>query len=332
MERILHLFYGRVLESKPSESYYRTNPINLKNLYFDHSLKKTKLPFQFDFDNNRGYFYRRIPMNLLDYFNYRGENSGIEYDVMNSINTKNIESYDIITKCKAPDSLTENSEADIPKLSLNKLDQLIFQKHTKKNLMKKVEKMRDLTMYKFCLIKEFINDDQVKNPSVLLELSYLDVYHKLYRKSLQPIFDLSIKLESEYLIEHLIRGNAQHRLMTSFKLELFCIYLKHHMKLKFHKYFMKGNDFSCSISNYHLIFEFSGITKELYSFVEVILEHFHVLKEDRIYDQEIIENVKERIINKYSEFDSITSLKYSMYLLKKISDCLFVDYSNQDKF
>ena len=300
-----------------------------KDEIFNNCLETQKLSYEFDFDNNRAYTYLKLPKKIIKEISETSKTINANYEVLNKIETDHIKAYDIITKCKVPKTLAISDEE---KLSNAKLNKLIFSKKSPKEYYQKISLMKDLITYKFCMIIEFLDDDKKKKPEVLKENKKLDIYYKLYRKTLQPKYIVTIELESKFLIEHLVNSDNKGRMKTGFMLDLFCIYLQKHMELKYHKEFMKGNDFSCDVSNYHLVFQFEGVTKELDKFVRIILEHFELLMDEGMYDLSIIENLKERIINKYSDFSSITSLKMSMYYLQNIMDKLFVDYSSREKF
>ena len=330
LDRLLHLIgRGRNL-SAVTKKKTETETVTLTSSeIFNNCFENQRLEYEFDFDNNRAYSYVKLPKNILKEFAERSQKIKGNYEVLNNIETDHIRGYDIITKCEVPESL---SLPDEDKLSNKKLNKLIFEKKEPKQYLEKIKLMKDLITYKFCMIIEFLDDDKKKKPEVLKENQKLDIFYKLYRKTLQPKYIITIELESKFLIEHLINSNNAKRMKTGFILDLFCIYLQKHMELKYHKEFMKGNDFTCDVSNYHIVFQFEGVTKELDKFVVIILEHFQLLMEEDLYDLKIIENLKERICNKYSEFTSITSLKMSMYYLQNIMDKLFVDYSSEQKF
>jgi hypothetical protein len=42
--------------------------------------------------------------------------------------------------------------------------------------------MKELTSLKLCMIKEFIDDDNIEKPTLLIKNKKYQVYHKLYRK------------------------------------------------------------------------------------------------------------------------------------------------------
>lgn len=42
-------------------------------------------------------------------------------------------------------------------------------------------------------------------------------------------------------------------------------------------------------------------------------------------------NLKKKILNKYSNFEEMSSLDTSQYFLKKVLDKLFIDYSTDEK-
>ena len=53
-------------------------------------------------------------------------------------------------------------------------------------MKKQITLLKDLTVYKFCLVEEFKNDDKNNKTIVLHESSSIDIYYKLFRKSLEP--------------------------------------------------------------------------------------------------------------------------------------------------
>lgn len=312
--------------------------------YFNKSLDSVDLDKRFDFDNGRAYTSRRLPKGTIENLFNDLKDRSHNYDVLENLDTNYLDSYAMITRCSAPTNIAlvdkneeENSSllTPAPRTSIidtKKVFDVYFKPATSSNRFVKLELLRDLTIYKYCLIEDFDDDDQVKHADVVVESNEYDVYHKLYRKTLQPKYQTLIEIEAEHLINSVVHSDYDEKADAIFTLEMFCLYITKHLELKYHKEFMKGNDFSCRVSNYHIILQFEGPSGQLDSFVQMVVENLKGLKDDDVYDQGIITNLKRRIINNYTDFDSKTSMKASMYYLGLAVDKLFIDYSTEEKF
>lgn len=310
--------------------------------YLNNSLQNVELSQRFDFDGGRAYTSRPLPKSTIDKLHQNLSGVTNHYDILENLDTNYLDSYAMITKCSAPANLaiqTHTKSSSILSsastannaIDTKKVFDVYFQKTSSSNRMTKLELLRDLTLYKYCLIEDFDDDDNVKHANVVVESDSHDVYHKLYRKTLQPKYMTMIEIEAEYLIDAVVHSTYEDKLESMFALEMFCLYITKHIELKFHKEFMKGNDFGCRVSNYHIILEFEGPSGQLAAFVQLIVEQFDSFKDDEVYDEGIITNLKRRIINNYSDFDSKTSMKACMYYLGLAVDKLFIDYSTTDK-
>ena len=319
--------------------------------FFDNSIKTMDLDQQFDFDGGRPYTSRSLPVKALQWLTSKKESADVNYDVIENLNTDYMDSYSMITTCKPPLNLRKNSSSANGNMIISKkidfdfvadnelfrpidtkrIFDVYFQPTTQDNRMYKLQLLRDLTVFKYCLVRDFYHDDRIKEANVVYESESTDVYHKLYRKTLQPKYITILEIESEFTNNEVVHSPYDNKINTLFKLEMFCLYLTKHIELKFHKEYMKGNEFGCRVSNYNIVFEFEGISQELNQFVDLIIEYLGSFKDDDIYDEQIITNLKRRIINKYTDFDSKTSLKASMYYLGLAVDKLFIDYSSEDK-
>ena len=345
----------RLLEEIDNESELTGNmQMSMSQMYetfFDNSIKSIELDSLFNFDNGRQYTSRKLPTQTLQLIKDEASDYESNYDVLENLNTDYLDTYSMITTCKPPVNLKKHINNDNSNMIISKkidLDfnaesqtfrpidtrhifNVYFEPTTQENRMYKLQLLRDLTVFKYCLVKDFYKDDHVKQANVVYESDSIDVYHKLYRKTLQPKYITIVEVESEYTINEVVHSAYEEKIETLFKLEMFCLYLTKHIELKFHKEYMKGNEFGCRVSHYNIVFEFEGVSQELNTFVDLIIEYLKSLKDDDIYDEQIILNLKRRIVNKYSDFDSKTSLKASMYYLGLAVDKLFVDYSSEEK-
>lgn len=55
--------------------------------------------------------------------------------------------------------------------------------------------------YKACLEEEAFGDEFLTNPTTLISSPSLTVFHKLYRKTLQPRYSIVVQLECQNVVE-----------------------------------------------------------------------------------------------------------------------------------
>ena len=314
---------------KLSESAFQTTFLDT---YFDKSIETVELPFALNFDNGRRYFSQNIPPYLLKELGARSR-SGRSFDVLEPFSTAYLDEYPIITECPCPMSLSADSsspDGQTNKIQTKKLFELVFgDKQSEESRELGIQELRN---YKMCLMADVLQDDQFTEANILLDTPTMVVHHKLYRKTFQPKYIISIEIEMEYLIDSVVKAEFQAKVENMFAVEIFCVYVQKHMELKINQEFMKGNTFGCRLSNYHLVFEFSGISTDLIHFALKVLEYMSSLKNSDNYQLNLIHNLKERVINRYSEFETMTSIKLATYYLNLLTDKLFIDYSTSDKF
>lgn len=121
------------------------------------------------------------------------------------------------------------------------------------------------------------------------------------------------------------------RISLLMQMELLCLYVKRHVQLNFHDEFMKGNDFGCDVANYHFVLTFKGITSQIEGFLLKVIANFEVLTLASAYQGYILANFKRQVIESYSQFEAITSIKLSMFYLDLFLDKISIDNSSASK-
>ena len=313
--------------------------------FFNEAIANTKLQYELDFDNNRQFHYEKVPSQLWNQFSKQISESDKNFDRIEYFGFKKVSKYKMITNCKLPAELTPDSQeikAESGKSSveptneikysnqgfdMREINRILFEPATSEHA--KTQKMliiRALLIYKICLLDEFDGDDLELEPKQIFDSSRMKVYHKMYRKTLQPKFAVKIMLENNFLNESLIKGSSSQKQLFYIKTSLLCLYIKSYFTLKYHKEFVKANDFSIGTNGYAINFVFMGISSALPDFMQMILKNFEILKNPDLYDIDILENLRIKIVNTYSSYKTMTSLKLSTYFLDLMVDQLEIDY------
>ena len=334
-----------------------------KEGFLDTAIDYIKLNYGFDFDNNRKFSFEKIPDNIWEKFNRQRKNSPRKFDPINSLNVEDSMRYDMITNCTLPEDLgtksgpiedikkqtTEYNEVKNPtkeeieqhqmhvlkdsyknNMNLVKVFSILFNESTESSVLtQKMLIIRALLVYKICLIDEFDKDDEVIKANLLLEEPRVKNYHKLYRKTLQPKSAVRVMIENPHFQENIIKGSSNDKQLFYLKVELLCLYIKHYLTLNFYKDFVAGNDLSVSSHSYALYFTFIGLSLKTESFVEDMLREMDKLLDPKNYDVSILKNLQMRVINNYSNYSSMTSLKVSTYLLDLMIDELTMDIRSE---
>lgn len=280
-----------------------------------------ELPYKFDFDQGRRYYYEVLPKDLLNSL----QSSQFKFSIFSSINTSHLTTYNMISKCPIPPLL---SSADGKALSFQKMEETLFSENYNNGQL--VQNFKELTKYKLCMIQEFMKDDDIKKPELIFQSQEFKVYHKMYRKNLESKQNTIIQIEAPSLIETFLNrkdSDAQ----TQIQLELLCLYINKHVSLYFSEEFIKGFEFDCNVSNYNMVLEFKGFKNGLLEFQEKVINTIISLQNSDQFKSTIIENLKKKIYNKYSNFEEISSLDLSLYYLKSVLDKQFIDYSSEEK-
>lgn len=190
--------------------------------------------------------------------------------------------------------------------------------------------IRALLVYKICLIDEFEDDDLELRPVKVFDSSRLRVFHKLYRKTLQPKFAIKFMQENDFLAKHISEGSSRDKQRFYVKMSMLTLYMKSWFNLEDHKMFVKGNDFSVGTSGYAVNYVFMGISSAVPAFIRDIIGRMDALADPDSYDAATLNNMKELVVNNYSSFRTITSLKAATYYLDLIIDQLEIDFRTDE--
>jgi secreted Zn-dependent insulinase-like peptidase len=353
----LNDFPGRQLEGKQSNTVDEgTDPIIQGAApseqevagYFD-VLSSKQLDQEFDFDNKRQFTFTKIKPAFLANIRKEADSSTLKYDTPEFITTTHLDHFYINTTCTTPPRLTiegQNSGSGKllsqskeiisimgnPTVDTEVLFAAVFNEEDAKLDKEQREKiLADLDDYKKCLTKQFESDKLNLKANKLLDEGPLAVYQATYRRTLQPLNVIVINIESEYMINFIQQATQKKRIEEFYKLDLFCLYMTRHIKLKFHEFFMKGSAFTCQAVNGRILLHFRALSDVLEDFVAQIISTLPDFGDDSFYHPYALLNLHQQLINEKSQFDSITSLKLSMFYLNQIMDKNFVDNSSDEK-
>ena len=333
--------------------------------FFDNSIEVVKLIYALDFDNNKKFCFEFIPEPVMNKLKKSIEEGERDYDPINTLNVEDSMVYDMITNCKLPDDLgndigpvemikrqnTDQEKKANPveerlnqhqlkiesrqyenTLNLVRIYDVLFNPSEEDHVLtQKMLIIRSLLVYKICLIDEFDKDDEEIKANILEDSPQLKSYYKIYRKTLQPKSAVRIMIENPYFQENIVKGSAESKQKFYLRIELLCLYIKHYLTLNFYKEFIAGSDLSVSSHSYAIYFTFIGLSSRVKNFMEIMLSETEKLLDPENYDVAILENLQSRIINNYSNYSSMTSLKVSTYLLDLMIDELTMDIRSEDK-
>ena len=316
--------------------------------YFDFIASK-QLDKEFDFDNQRQYTFTRIKPAFLSTILKESGAAAAKYDVPELITTTHLDHFYINTTCPTPPLLTvegQSSESrkllsqskevtDImgnPKVDTSIVFDAVFNETgSKLDTDHRAKILADLDDYKKCLTDHFEKDKFNLKSNKLSDENSLAVYQATYRRTLQPVNVVVVALESEHMINFIQTSSQKERIKEFYKLELYCLYITRHIKLKFHEFFMKGSVFLCQPVNGKLLLHFRALNDVLDSFIAEIISTLPDFSDSSVYQSYSLRNLKQQLINEKSQFDSITSLKLSMFYLNQIMDKNFIDNSSSEK-
>lgn len=322
--------------------------------FFDKPYESVSLPYEFDFDGGRRYNYADIPAEELSSISVQALEINERYDTCQPFNTAFLDRYKMITKCHTPPSLrTERHTDRFPLQKLLDYINLENQESTpvkddglhtapifkavfndQESPMEKHDRLtilRDLTAYKLCLVKDFDDDDKAESPELLKQGPGLMVYHHMFRKTLQPKASITLTVESQMIIRSIMKSTVIERVHKALIMEVLCMYMVRHIEFEHRSEYTKGNDFTCHVENFRAVLGFEGLTTELETFIPKVLTSLRSLTFSQTFKGYVIENYKHRIVEIYSQFHTMSSLKLSMFYLNLALDKVFIDNSSPEK-
>jgi len=351
--------FSKFIAIEPSSSKIRdrtlhgaSGAVDLDDDVLDGAIDSVSLPYAFDFDNGRRYNLNKIPAKTLEAWKREADAMTNNYDTCKAFDTQHLDYYALITSCRTPVHLRKsfNSSAN-PNSLLSAENQLNDSEEAEKGLYtervfdavfadienksvsveSRYQAVREMLLYKLCLVREFDDDDKRMNADLIYESSVLSVYHSLFRKTLQPKLVFSATIESAPIIEAVMKTDFDARLNLLLRMEVLCLYITNYVELRFHDEFMKANDFTCDISNYKMTLKFEGMSNQIEAFAMEVLGELQSFTNPAKYEGYILDNFKQRIVDIYSQFNAITSLKLSTFYLNLIMDKIFIDNSSSQK-
>ena len=357
-----HVKVSRDLEKEGVEKNERKRMY--KDNFFDTMVEYMILPYALDFDNNKQFSYEEIPKSTISRLKNEVEKYPTKFDPVESLEVEKLMSYDMITNCEVPREVgndfaqvedIEKQSTDIShvkepiqvekerhqmkveskqyekNLNLIKIYKVLFNSSLEEHILtQKMLIIRSLLVYKICLIDEFDKDDEEVQAKLIQDTPRLKNYHKLYRKTLQPMSAVRVMIENPFFQENIIKGSSEDKQRFYLKVELLCLYIKHYLTLNFYKDFNAGNDLNVTSHSYALYFTFTGLSMGLNKFMEDMLGSIDALLHPSNYDMSILKNLQYRIVNNYSNYSSMTSLKLANFLLNLVIDELTMDIRSEE--
>lgn len=347
---------GRLLDDLVSETVLSVDdsikPPVAFHSYFDRQDQKVVLNNRFDFDNGRMYTHALVPDASIEELLPASDSLEGAFETCAPFDTEHLNVYSMITRCHSPHSLNNvvtlvpentrdviglvNSVDSQPSgndgIRTERLFKAIFSDPDEP--METTERyitLRDLLIYKLCIIQDFDEDDKQLEAKMLSDESELTVHHRLFRKTLQPKSVLTLTIESQPILTAAMSSGFAERVQRALLLEVMCLYVMRHVEFEHRAEFVRGGDFSCRVANYRIVLQFEAFTGQLESLVSKVLGVFGKLTLPTIYRESIITNFKQRIVDTYSQFTATSSLKAATFYLNLAMDRIFIDNSTPDK-
>ena len=355
-----HPSAGRVLEEgtplvpKSGDSQPPQGPLGRpRNGQLDGLHHRVILDQSFDFDNGRMFTSEEVRQGFhLEVEPVSGP-SLQHYDTCQSFDTTHLNHYLMVTKCRPPKSLStlvkseSESTSDVMAYVTNKLKDgeppqgirteklfaAVFNDGpTSMPVADRYSTLRDLLVYKLCIIQEFQDDDKQQHAKTLVSTDPLNAYHSLFRKTLQPKVVVMVAIESQAVLASVVSGSDfDARVEKTLLMEVLCMYVMRHVEFSFRDEFLKGNDLKCSAVNFRAVLQFEGFSEHMQGFMAKILGSLQQLADSSAYREYLISNFQQRIVHLYSQFSAISSLKLSTFYLNLVMDKIFIDNSTPEK-
>ena len=184
--------------------------------------------------------------------------------------------------------------------------------------------MKSFNNFKKCVRKDVLADVKDHQLHLLSKSPSSSLYHKLYRKSMQPKYISIVTIESDYLLEKVMIGKSG-RIEASLTSEILCSYLNRDIELEFHEDYLKSCYFNCRAINYELVLTFQGISTLVEDFSIRVLTYIKALRD---INPVLLDIVKDYYKNYFNDFDTKMAKPLAKYYLNVFMDRLIADYSD----
>lgn len=318
------------IDSKVKIEKRSLSPEQFYETYLDNSLSDIVLTKKLDFDENLPYENIKLPDEF--FFELKKKISSTKkFEFYKKMNKNLLVNYNLLNDCKTPNFLVDNIEENMNGKPLNtsKLFDLVFDLENTEE--KHIELIKQFEDYKECLNNQFIQDTMNFMPTHVLSEGNLSIYQMIYRKTYQPKTLTVIEVQNEYLSNILENGSYQEKMETIFKVKLFCLYFKKHMKKNFIEDFLESNKVECSLHDNHFLIEVESLDNLTGEFIDKIFQGFQSLNHKESFNENLIKTMKESLLHNYSGFENLTALDLYSYFLNSLIDKLFIDASTPEK-
>jgi secreted Zn-dependent insulinase-like peptidase len=328
------------------------NPRSGLNGQLDGLHHRVVLDQSFDFDNGRMFTSEEVRQGF--HLEVEPVNDLVvpQYDTCRSFDTTHLDHYVMVTRCRPPKSLSTLVKSEVQStdevmdyvkeglgegelsqgIRTEKLFQSVFNDGPHDTpLAERYSILRDLLVYKLCIVQEFENDDKQVHAKTLLSTDPLNAYHSLFRKTLQPKVVVVVAIESQTVLTSVVGSSFDDRVEKTLLMEVLCMYIMRHVEFHHREEFLRGNDFRCSAVNFRAVLEFQGFSEHMKDFMAKILGSLKQLTDSSAYREYLISNFQQRIVHLYSQFSAISSLKLSTFYLNLVMDKIFIDNSTPQK-
>ena len=314
----------------------------------DSAIEDQTLDMNFDFDDKKAYKEIKVSPQFIIQLSDIKEQT--EYTVVQPTDLSYIEDYPMLTTCVPPLALVtapvnDNTTPLLNNPSSNKINPVKHPRQNKNHTYYHLntEKtfnaifdennksdshlsrtMKSFNNFKKCIRKDVLQDARSHELHLLYKNQSSSLYHKLYRKSMQPKFISVVTIESDFLLEKIMIG--QHgRVEASLVSEMLCSYLTRDIELEFHQDYLKSCYFTCRAHNYELVFTFQGISTLVKSFSVRVLSY---IKKLRNINPVLLDIVKDYYRNYFNDFETKMAKPLAKYYLDVFMDRLSADYSD----
>ena len=321
------------------------------NDIFDNSYETVILDHEFDFDNGRK--YSSTKMKAIDFVKIEKQSKQVvgQFDTCKEIDTKFLNKFQMITKCQTPKSLKNSSKINFQSLtevlnfvqssnsqtteeegiSTERVFSAVFNEDSNLIFDDRVTIIRDLNIYKWCLVNDFEDDSKIDNIDLILKSPGLYIYHQLYRKMLQPKAIVTITIESQIIIKSIMTTEMKNKSKKGAIIEILCMYIVRHVEFEHRNEYSKGGMFSCSVDEYRLVLKIEALTSQLHNFASKILNTIQTLTCAESFKNFQVKNYKQLFVNFYSNFNSVSSMKAAMFYLNLSIEKIIIDNSDDTK-
>ena len=170
------------------------------------------------------------------------------------------------------------------------------------------------------MMKEFENDSENLTPQLVRNNENIKVFHRLFRKTLQPKTILRLYVVNSYIENSMLTGNALEKQKFRLRMENIAEIITLVVKKTFYEYIIIGCDFRITFNGVGFVFKVAGMSHQVLTFFKLVLQEIQKLQHSDNIRSSLKMNAFSNVFDNLNNLADMSSADLSLDILNSILD------------